>query len=575
MKKIYGFAFASALMMLASCSNDNEPVNNGPVNPDETGSTYLRVNVVNAGGTRTEDGYENGTGNENTITKLHFVVLQNNTVVYVKPVDTDTDDWTGPADFPNTVEMIGGTTLIIPNSALGSTNNGATAVPTDLDLLVLCNYPDTDIVAQSTTKSDLESKMLSIAADQTSFVMSNSAYFATNATDADVVREVRIDHKYLVNTEQAALDMPMDVYVERLAARADLTATDLTYDKNTIVYENKKGDDRVITPEIVGFAYFQDPGKTNLLKNTTNWDSSWFNGGVNNANFHRSFWATTPDYTDAGFTFTTETAAWDKTTKKEYINENTLGGNKATKVVVMAILKDQDKNVMDMANVFGQFTTKDGAGVLIANTLKGLGYWVVSADGKIARTIEYGKELNYSGKALAGSDKVGTTTDGKDIFGNTFAVGEGKGNCTYLEVSTLKDGEYYGTIASVNPETQEITWNTIDRKTINDLLKGDDYAVSYWNGGRTYFYTDIQHLIFGTDGTLNPGVVRNHIYKINFTEMYGLGTPVFDPDMKLIPTPPTYDDDNKVNLAATINVLNWRVVNNDNVVLGPKPAPAE
>lgn len=564
MKKIYGFAFAAAVMALASCSNDNEPVNNPNPTPGLNGSSYLRVNVANTGATRAEDGFENGTGNENAISNLLFVVLQNDKVVYTQSADTESSDWQGPADFPNTVEMIGGTTLIIPNDALGSTNNGETAVSNDLSLVVLCNYPDKDIIANTTTKEDLEKKMLEIKADQKSFVMSNSAYFASNTAEAEVIREVAIDTKYLVNSQEEAMNMPLDVYVERLAARADLTAANMNeddfYGKNSLVWENDKDKEMTIIPEIVGFAYFQDPTQTNLLKNTSNWDSSWFNGGVNNANFHRSYWATTPDYTDAGFLFTDATEAWDGSVKKEYINENTLGGDKATKVVVMAILKDKEGNEMDMANIFGQFTSKDGAGILVANTLKGLGYWVVSADGKTARTIEYGKELVYSGEALAGSDENG----------NTFAVGEGKGNRTYLKLNELEGGERYCTINKVN-EDQSIDWNDVTVATLNTLLKSETYAISYWNGGKTYYYTDINHLNFATnEGNVNPGVVRNHIYKIDFTNIYGFGTPVFDPDKKLIPTEPEYNDDNKVNLAATINVLNWRVVSNS-TPLGPQP----
>lgn len=53
------------------------------------------------------------------------------------------------------------------------------------------------------------------------------------------------------------------------------------------------------------------------------------------------------------------------------------------------------------------------------------------------------------------------------------------------------------------------------------------------------------------------GVVRNHIYKVNLTGIFGLGTPVFDPDEIIIPEKPEEKD---VYLAADIRILSWRIV---------------
>ena len=69
----------------------------------------------------------------------------------------------------------------------------------------------------------------------------------------------------------------------------------------------------------------------------------------------------------------------------------------------------------------------------------------------------------------------------------------------------------------------------------------------------------ISHL--GTDNSIAKyGIVRNHLYDINVTDMSGFGSPVYDPTETIIPTVP---DENKSYVAAKINVLQWRVVQQD------------
>ena len=53
------------------------------------------------------------------------------------------------------------------------------------------------------------------------------------------------------------------------------------------------------------------------------------------------------------------------------------------------------------------------------------------------------------------------------------------------------------------------------------------------------------------------GVVRNHIYAINVTKIAGLGTPVYNPDEIIYPETP---EENEHYIAAQINILSWRVV---------------
>ena len=79
----------------------------------------------------------------------------------------------------------------------------------------------------------------------------------------------------------------------------------------------------------------------------------------------------------------------------------------------------------------------------------------------------------------------------------------------------------------------------------------------------TYYFTSIKHKI-GTEEA-RDGVVRNHYYKVKITGITGLGTPVFDPSINIVPEE-VVDDNSYV--AAQINVLSWAVVAQQDVVLG-------
>ena len=78
-------------------------------------------------------------------------------------------------------------------------------------------------------------------------------------------------------------------------------------------------------------------------------------------------------------------------------------------------------------------------------------------------------------------------------------------------------------------------------------------------GGKAYYYVPIKHL--GNTGEVAEyGIVRNHFYKITLTGIKGFGTPVYNPELVIDPTVPTYDN---TYLAARIKVLQWRIVKQD------------
>ena len=113
-------------------------------------------------------------------------------------------------------------------------------------------------------------------------------------------------------------------------------------------------------------------------------------------------------------------------------------------------------------------------------------------------------------------------------------------------------------------------YNTLDEGTIENPVQPIQYSeintslsekvdkALVWQSGMTYYYYEIKHL-HNDQNQLMTGVVRNHVYETTVTKILGLGTPVYDPAEKIYPEKPSKNDH---YIAAEINILSWRLVQN-------------
>ena len=92
-------------------------------------------------------------------------------------------------------------------------------------------------------------------------------------------------------------------------------------------------------------------------------------------------------------------------------------------------------------------------------------------------------------------------------------------------------------------------------ENLNAELKAIIGEALLYEGGKTYYFTDIKHL-----GN-TYGVVRNHIYDINIKSITGLGTPVVSGNPVIVT--PEVPEDNATYVAAQINILSWKIVTNE------------
>ncbi|MDE6227608.1 MAG: Mfa1 family fimbria major subunit [Muribaculaceae bacterium] len=576
MKKIYGFAFAAAVMALASCSNDNEPVNNPNPTPAPAGpGSYVAVNICNPANTRAE-GYEVGSTTENNVASGTFYIFktENNVtkLAYEQPLDANAS-WQGPLDMGNTVEVIGGTTLLIPgNLTDGLVDSDGNVSAGDLDMnglsvLVVLNDKNGDNKkVQLNIEETLDECLAKLTsgnfdeATSNDFLMSNSTYY--NADLDTKIVAVPITSKNLVATAEEAKKNPVNIYVERTVARIDYKkvtpAEGEWLQNNKIHWENEQALTE-FTPEILGVEIVYNPSNSSLFKqfDSSKIDSNWSTlANLNDAGNFRSFWATMPesgivvptftynDIVDKNFNGTN----WENGANTTfYLHENT-SEEKPSTVLVYAQLKDNENKPVTMAALYGQYTTKDGAINMVANTIRGLGYRIEKTDAEGNK--EY-RTVNPSD--LAWSNEVYSATENDPVPAES-------GNRTYLKLGTTLD-----TTSEKVVKVNGTAYADSSVEALNAELAA--IAISVWEEGYCYYYTTISHV--DKVGKKKDGVVRNHLYQINFTGMSGLGTPVFDPDKDVIPVDPKYDEGDNVFLAAQINVLQWRVASQD-VILGGK-----
>ena len=158
-------------------------------------------------------------------------------------------------------------------------------------------------------------------------------------------------------------------------------------------------------------------------------------------------------------------------------------------------------------------------------------------------------------------------------------VNDGTGNKVYAQFASDASTTYYKKTVDAEGKTVYVAYTDTELTTavtaLNTELKktvGEGFK-----GGMMYYNVPIRHLRplkdSNEDGILDRtfdlrnllegdyGVVRNHYYRININSLAKLGTGVWNPDEDIIPENPPKDEEYYVG--AEINVLSWRIVDQD------------
>lgn len=572
-------------LAMTACSGDEPNADGKPDDKgDGQGESFVALNIINANsGPRSradeptgtdengdtaqkEDGskYEDGTDAENTVTNARCYFFDKDGGAYT--VNTTGENWsdfmptpTSDVDDDNISKICKGTVVM----AFDKKDN-INDLPKKM--VVVINIPDDTTPFDGTLSlTDLKEKLATYSKDElksfgpgkTGFLMANSVY--RTAADGDenpakLACEIDIPEKAIQTSIELAEENPVDVYVERIAAKLTLAAaaeaTDVTDMKfplyaptgeegtsTKFTYNNKE-----VFAKILGFVPTELTNETYVVKDIDiKWTKESLGFTWNSPSRLRSFWAKSPAFKDANvfpdyknirrlinpFSFN------DIVTKglsEKYCLENTLSDNH-TKVLVAAQLQDNEGNPIEMAEWNGIRCEKKDLPERIANLLKGNLY------------------TDDKGENAVSANDIDFVAVEQDIekgrYGVTPKLKEGE-NITYYEKDTT------GKINEVSKE---------NLKKYNATLAKAPTMI--WTNGYCYYYVDIKH--YGSTGSTGEyGVVRNHVYKTAIEKVVGLGTPVFDPTLEIIPELPA---EKYSYIAARISILSWHIVNNS-VILG-------
>ena len=190
-------------------------------------------------------------------------------------------------------------------------------------------------------------------------------------------------------------------------------------------------------------------------------------------------------------------------------------------------------NAIEVVNWYGKdYVGEDKLLTVVANTIKNTYYY--STDG-----------VNYTG------------IEPEDLMCKTRSVADAKAYEVYFQLATANTG--YGIERTWYEKNSDGTFTAVADDALNTKLSAIQPALVY-KDGQTYYYTDIKHLGVPSSAT-EYGVVRNHVYKVNISDITGYGTPIYDPSMEFIT--PESPEDIVSYVSAQINILSWRLVAND------------
>ncbi len=564
------FPLACAALMMTACGSDND-IEGGATKPSSD-PQYLAVNIVNVGTTPTRAGedYVNGTDEENKINKVRFYFFNGDGSPYlIKATGTevtggDNINWleATPGDATTTpgsstsVEKITNAVLVI-NGVQSAAPSAIVAVvnPETVDAATLNNGGQMRL--SELRKNAVGSKFYNTDASGkvTDFLMSNSVY--VNA-GTDVCASLVAGH---VKTSEAdAKTNPVDLYVERVAAKvtADFDATafetgdgtkwDATqYGTKTAV--GKIGDYNVYAV-IDGWGLADENGKAEVEKQV---ETTWADGTLGitpwtTYDYRRCFWENSVDFSSGAGSNRPVNHSFNyfKAKKQEvlYTLPNT----------PLAKITDKYENYVTKFLVAATLKYEDGAhNWHTADICRYNGVEILGVD-----NLKKQVALTFSKYYTSTDDGTTHTQLTKDDIAFTEPTGSMK---SYQVTPTLADAPA-GTTKKYYTKSSTGTYTEVPEGDVNTAIGADKAEIR--TDGKAYYYIPIRHLATDPATLGYYGVVRNHFYKITLNGIKGFGTPVYNPATEIDPTVPTYSN---TYLAARVQVLQWRVVN-QNVSLG-------
>ena len=531
---------ALAALGFAACA---EKMNDGP-SPEQTGEleqSYIAINLMSSElDTRVNDDppvLEDGEAAERKVNSVHFFFFRQGVPFAVNAAGTAPGggkNWL-QATTPEFREDLDEDNISAYSNVMLVLNNYKGQYPDQIVAVINWNPEGGDY-----TLAKLQEALSNLRGNADGFVMSNSVYRSDNG---EVVNATSIPRTY--KTAAEAEDAPVDIYVERIAAKVKVNtpaASDADWNAEKQWFNTGKSSDLITIGEkkvyvkIRNWSLYNARSQSNVLKSINpQWTDGVLGLAWNNSPYHRSYWADANEYNS---TFVNNNDLnWSK--------GNTLGGATYCGENTAANTENRTKLVLK-----GQLVNADGAPFEL---VKWNGQEIVEVGNlkiAVASQLQY-QVFSYIDLEDPTTHVSITPDDIECISGAEVNAPDGVENYeVYFALSTLGQSKDW---AIKNGDIL----TPYDDSHINDHLALNIPPAIVYASGMTYYFIDIKHL--GTAGNKAEfGVVRNHIYDIVIESIKGYGTPVYIPTGNLVPETPTEEE--AAFVAAKINVLSWRVV---------------
>ena len=644
-----------ACTALVGCSSEDDVVNNEEQKFDGD-KAYVVVSIKSAdnlSGRATSDGLSLGTASENEIKTANFYFYSaEGTYVAEGEPTVEKDGTYSPSEGDNiklkskTVVVLNKLTekgspkyvLVVLNKPTALSLTGKTIAEAQKEILGAKDYSDVAEDANVTA-------VLGEGNDAKKyFIMSNSTYKGGDAVDgtgffATYIEPGQFRAEPYTKTEVAAITDPVEIYVERLAAKVQLTLAEnatetLTNVKGTFVKLNEintvensealSGTSKQYYAKIVGWNLNATNKRTYLMKNVPAWTSTVFTGWSDETN-KRSYWGHSWNYGLTSLTYpksfsaTNDTKNQDGATDKgtttatnyplDYTKWSELSTDLGTDSPLYCAENTNTKKILEATN-FHSATTE----ILLAAQ-------IVDASGNEVELFRYDNMLydreNYLKRLF---DKVaGLTTNKLNVYKKTvegegetakdvytmvssgdvketlmnegdgrvsvtfaFELAEGENDLTGTYSYRGENGEWTDFVAIEANEKNGKEAKTVKEQveeslnasfaTLFEYEKDVDNTAhllaEHYNKGMMYYNIPIEHLKDGdktpyTNGVIDVeeaeyGVVRNHWYQVSISKIENLGSAVHDAEEDIIPSK---DENVLYYVAARINILSWKIVN--------------
>lgn len=578
---------ALALSALAACSKQATE----PETPGFDGEkSYLNVKIAYTDASLTKatgddtNPFYYGTADEQAVVSATFF-FYNDDGTYNTTV-TRSINGTGKTSGAGTenVEWVGDGVVVLTNidkkpKYMGVVLNAGDKLIADLNAAKNATEAEA-VVSDKLASEDASGKWTNFVMSSSSYVNGKAYYFLNELNTA-------ADGDFKSSEAEALKASPVVVYVERLASKVELKSDNkFSLGKYTVDGANKTLYAKITawglnatTKDIFCYKSIDTEWSLMFKKNSSDAGTSW-----SDPKDFRTYWGKSTNYelTSAYY-------------PDSYANSETgRNYNDATKTKTLEYIKYSDIEVPVNSAAYCRENTNDPTWFTAA-TLGTLNYnstftsillkaTLVDDNGDAVDVINYDGQLytvaGYENRIL---NKY-KTLDADKYIPYTYDAATDK----YTQVTAadfempvdLHDG-YTGLVFKVNKYYQKTGASTFSTSfTAEEATKMLNYGdkassktsydntlASYYKGGQMYYTIPIEHLnntakYNNVDGKAcaegDYGVVRNHYYSVTVNSIGNLGTAVYNPDEEIIPNDKA---NQKYYLAAKVNILSWKVVN--------------